>query len=103
MPSLVGSEMCIRDRDNIEANIFSTGASEQTPVGGSASNNHLYVTITNESEFNRVYAPINGTFIHVLGEVFEVGSEDPVNDQLQGLRDVLKTGLNYEFGAGYGD
>ena len=63
----------------------------------------MYITINDQSASDGIYTPLNGSFIHVLGETFEVGSEDPVNDQLQGLRDALKTGINNLFGSAYGE
>ena len=81
----------------VEANVFN---SEGSP-GGSADDNKLYITINDQSASDGIYTPLNG-FI-VLGETFEVGSEDSVNDQLQGLRNVLKTGINNLFGSSYGD
>ena len=84
----------------VEANVFN---SEGSPEGGSADDNKLYITINDQSASDGIYTPLNGSFIHVLGETFEVGSEDPVNDQLQGLRDALKTGINNLFGSAYGE
>ena len=63
----------------------------------------ISVGYPDENDPDGVYTPLNGSFIHFNGEIFEVGSQDPVNDQLQGLRNVLKTGINNLFGPSFGD
>ena len=82
----------------IQVKLFDPGVTQKTPDGKEASNEKLYFTITNEDDDNQVYTPENGTFIHVLGEVFEIGSINESPDQLKGLRAVLIAGLNSLFG-----
>ena len=54
----------------VEANVFRSGGS---PEGGSSDDDKLYVTISDENDPDGVYTPLNGSFIHFNGEIFEVG------------------------------